>query len=112
MIPRMADQLNPPCRVMGLREGTPVRHGALSVWRHVGRESGAKAMSLRVLELAPGTSPGLLNGDCEEVLFVLEGRGTAYVEGRPQDVEADTGLFVPPRACLTLVNDGPERLTL
>ena len=97
---------------MGLREGAPARHGALTVWRHVGRESGATAMSLRVLDVAPGTTPGLLNGECEEVLFVLDGRGTAYVEGRPQAVEPDTGLFVPPRACLTVVNGGPGALTL
>jgi mannose-6-phosphate isomerase-like protein (cupin superfamily) len=112
MIPRMADLLNPPCRVMDLREGAPARHGVLTVWRHVGRESGARAMSLRVLDVAPGTSPGLLNGDCEEVLFVLEGRGTAYVDGIGHQVEPDTGVFVPPRACLTLVNPGPAALTL
>ena len=112
MIPRMADHLNPPCRVMGLREGAPARHGVLSVWRHVGRESGAAAMSLRVMDVAPGTSPGLLNGDCEEVLYVLEGRGTAYVEGRPHAVEAETGVFVPPGSCLTIVNPGPATLTL
>ena len=97
---------------MGLREGEPLRHGALSVWRHVGRESGATAMSLRVLEVQPGTSPGLLNGDCEEVLFVLEGRGTAYIDGGPHAVDADTGVFVPPRACLTIVNPGTAALTL
>jgi mannose-6-phosphate isomerase-like protein (cupin superfamily) len=69
-------------------------------------------MSLRVLDLAPGLSPGLLGSDCEEVLFVLEGRGTAYVEGRPHAIEPDTGVFVPPGACLTIVNEGPGTLTL
>jgi hypothetical protein len=85
MIPRMAEHLNPPCRVMGLREGTPARHGVLSEWRHVGRESGATAMSLRVLDALPGTSPGLLNGDCEQVLFVLgaAARPTSKAGHRP-----------------------------
>jgi mannose-6-phosphate isomerase-like protein (cupin superfamily) len=112
MIPRMADLLNPPCRVMDLREGAPVRHGTLTVWRHVGRESGAAAISLRVIEVGEGVTPGLLNGACEEVLFVLEGRGTVYVDGHPEPVDHGTGVFVPPRACLTIVNAERTPLTL
>ena len=101
------------CRVMGLREGEPSRHGRLRAWRHVGRESGAAALSLRVLEVEPGgPTPGLRNGPCEEVLFVLDGRGTAYVDGWHHEIGPDTGLFVPPGACLTLAASGPEPLVL
>jgi mannose-6-phosphate isomerase-like protein (cupin superfamily) len=101
------------CRVMGLRESEPLRHGRLRVWRHIGRESGAAALSLRVLEAeAGGPTPGLRNGPCEEVLFVLAGRGTAHVDGWPHEIGPDTGLFVPPGACLTLVAAGPEPLSL
>ena len=101
------------CRVMGLREGEPSRHGRLRAWRHVGRESGAAALSLRVLEAeAGGPTPSLRNGPCEEVLFVLQGRGMAHVEGWPHEIGPDTGLFVPPGARLTLVAAGPEPLTL
>ena len=49
----MAVTLKGACRVMGLREGEPARQGRLRVWRHVGRESGAAALSLRVLEVDP-----------------------------------------------------------
>lgn len=97
---------------MDLREGAPVRVGVLSVWRHVGRESGAAAMSLRVLDVQPGAAPVLQNGDCEEVLFVLEGRGTLHIAGDPHAVEADMGAFVPPGASLAIVNPGPGVLTL
>ena len=62
--------LDGPCRVMDLREGDALTAGPLRVWRHVGRESGAAAVSLRVLDLASGASAGLRNADCEEVLFV------------------------------------------
>jgi mannose-6-phosphate isomerase-like protein (cupin superfamily) len=109
----MAVTLKGACRVMGLRESAPVRHGPLLVWRHVGRESGAAALSLRVLEVEAGEpAPGLRNGPCEEVLFVLRGQGTAHVDGWPHEIGPDTGLFVPPGACLTLVAAGPEPLTL
>ena len=109
----MAALLKGACRVMGLHEGEPVRHGRLRAWRHVGRESGAAALSLRVLEVdAGGEAPCLRNGPCEEVLFVLQGRGTAHVDGWAHAIAPDTGLFVPPGARLTLVAAGPEPLTL
>ena len=110
----MAVTLKGACRVMGLREGEPTRHGRLRVWRHIGRESGAAALSLRVLEVEAGgeASPGLRNGPCEEVLFVLQGQGTAYVDGWAHSIAPDTGLFVPPGAGLTLMAAGPEPLIL
>ena len=109
----MAVTLKGACRVMGLREGEPSDHGPLRVWRHVGGESGAAALSLRVLEVeAGGKAPALRNGPCEEVLFVLQGQGTAYVDGWAHPIGPDTGLFVPPGAVLALVAAGPEHLTL
>ena len=101
------------CRVMGLREGDPVRHEGFRVWRHVGRETGAQAVSLRILEVDPGAvTPGLANGECEEVLFVLEGRGTAHIDGWPHAIEPETGLFVPPRAQMVLAASAAGPLTL
>src|SRR5262245_31148421 len=107
----MAIVLNGACRLMELRDGAPQRHGPLRVWRHVGRDSGAEAISLRVLELDAGTT-GLVAGACEEVLFVIQGRGTAYLDGWPHEIEPDVGLFVAPRARLTLVNAEPQPLAL
>ena len=52
----MAVTLKGACRVMGLREGEPSRHGPLRVWRHIGHESGAAALSLRVLEVEAGAT--------------------------------------------------------
>jgi mannose-6-phosphate isomerase-like protein (cupin superfamily) len=53
-------------RVTGLKDGEPVREGALRIWNHFGGD----AVSLRVLEL-DGTAT-LRNETEEEVLYVLE----------------------------------------
>ncbi|PYQ55137.1 MAG: hypothetical protein DMF78_03225, partial [Acidobacteria bacterium] len=108
----MPNLLRGACRVMGPRDGEPVREGPLRVWRHVGRESGSEAVSLRVLECGPGTSPGLRNGPCEEVLFVLEGSGTVFLDGQPHPVSPETGIFIAPEAVLTLENAGPAPFAL
>src|SRR5262249_59029445 len=101
------------CRVMGLREGEPERHDALRVWRHVGRETGAEAVSLRVLEASPGAlTPGLVDGACEEVAYVLEGHGTVSIDGWAYPVAPETGLFVPPGAQMVLTASAAGPLTL
>ena len=66
------------CLVGGLRDGEPLEHGNLKIWRHIGRAVGAEAITLRVLECGAGTSPGLRNRDCDEVLYVLQGEGTIF----------------------------------
>lgn len=89
-----------------------MRRGPLRVFRHVGRESGAEAVSLRVLELDPGGKAGLRNGECEEVLFVLQGLGSLTLEGARYDLEPETGIFARPGALLSLHSRGPGPLTL
>jgi mannose-6-phosphate isomerase-like protein (cupin superfamily) len=59
------------CRVSEMREGEPLIHGTLRLWRHISRASGAQAISLRVMEFAPGLSPGIRNDDCDEILYVI-----------------------------------------
>jgi hypothetical protein len=53
----MAVDLVGGCRVSAMREGTPHVEGSLSVWNKVGTATGAKAISLRVLEYGDGLSP-------------------------------------------------------
>src|SRR2546428_9365277 len=59
------------CRVSQMREGEPLTEGTLRIWNQIGRATGAQAISLRILEFAPGLSPGICNDDCDEILFVL-----------------------------------------
>jgi mannose-6-phosphate isomerase-like protein (cupin superfamily) len=108
----MARKLAGGCRVWDLKEGRPRRLGGLKIWDRAGRRSGAKAISLSVIEVDRGLSPGLQTVDADDVLYVLEGRFTAYVDGWPRRIGPDTGLYLRPGACLTINNDGPGPLTL
>jgi mannose-6-phosphate isomerase-like protein (cupin superfamily) len=100
------------CRVSELREGRPEERGTLKIFRHVDRETGASAITLRVLELAPGLSPTLANQSCDEVLYVLEGRGRALLDAEAHEVAPDVGLYLRPGASLAFENPGPGNLVL
>ena len=68
----MAITLEGGCRVSEMREGQPFTAGTLRIWNRIGRATGAQAISLRVMEFAPGLSTGLRNGDYDEILYVLD----------------------------------------
>lgn len=112
----MAVELAGGCRVSAMREGTPQVVGTLSIWKQVGKDAGARAISLRVLEFGVGLSPGLRNTDCDEVLYVLEDlddpdqpkRCTAFLDGRPHRVQPRTGIYLRPGQTLMVDNPGPE----
>lgn len=108
----MVEELPGGCRVFGAREGEPAPHRGLKVWRHVGRERGARAISLSVLELLPGGSSAWRNGDCDEVLFVLEGEADLLLDGIADRVQPDTGIFARPGARVALANPGRKALTI
>lgn len=108
----MARVLEGGCRVSGLKEGRPRTIGGIKVWSHAGPTSGAKAISLRVMEFGPGVSSGLRNSDADEVLYVFEGLATAYLDGRPHAVGPETGIYLRPGACLTIDNPAPRPFTL
>jgi mannose-6-phosphate isomerase-like protein (cupin superfamily) len=99
------------CRVTALREGEPRIHGALRVWPHFGRERGANAISLRILELSAG-GVDLRNDAADEVLYVLGGEGVAAIGGREQRLSRDVAFYLAPGQALTLRNDGPAPLLL
>jgi mannose-6-phosphate isomerase-like protein (cupin superfamily) len=102
------------CRVSRLREGTPEERGSLRIFRHVDRTTGASAISLRVLEFAPGLSPTLANASCDEILFVLAGKGVVLLDGQSYVVGPETGIYLKPGARLAVEVDGPapEPLTM
>ena len=106
----MAIELSGGCRVSLLREGAAKEQGTLRDWQHAGRENGAAAISLRVLELAPGRSPRLGGTACDEVLYVFEGQGTLHFEGGSRSIGPDTGVYVPPGASFEIENS--QALTL
>ena len=68
----MAVILEGGCRVSEVREGEPVINGTLRVWNRIGRATGAQAISLRVMEFAPGLSPTIRNEEYDQILYVLD----------------------------------------
>lgn len=106
------------CRVSDLREGEPVSHGTLRIWNQIGRATGAQAISLRVLEFAPGLSPGILNVDCDEILFVLDEfetgtpPSTVFIDGHRFEAGADTGIYLRPGETFAVDNPGPDQLVM
>jgi mannose-6-phosphate isomerase-like protein (cupin superfamily) len=110
----MAVVLEGGCRVSTMHEGIPRVSGSLKIWNQIGKASGAKAISLRVLEFGPGTSPALRNSESDEVLYVLEdleggvGNGCkVLIDDIAYEVGPQTGVYLRPRQSLTVQNAGP-----
>jgi len=68
----MTETLEGGCHVSHMHDGAPLVEGTLRIWRQVGRATGAQAISLRVMEFAPGMSPAIRNDDCDQILYVLD----------------------------------------
>jgi mannose-6-phosphate isomerase-like protein (cupin superfamily) len=106
----MPIELTGGCRVSRLREGAALDLGTVRVWQHAGRESGAAAISLRVLEVGPGRSPRLGGAACDEVLYVFEGAGALLFEGGSRPIGTDTGFYIPPGARFEIEASAPMTL--
>ncbi|HEX7253402.1 MAG TPA: cupin domain-containing protein, partial [Thermoanaerobaculia bacterium] len=101
------------CRVFGLREGEPTtRRGGLTVWRHVGRERGAAAISLSILELEPGSSAAWRNGASDEVLGILDGEGFLTVAGARHSLGPGSGVYVRPHDLVQIASTAGKPLAI
>ena len=111
----MAVVLEGGCRVSTMHEGVPHVSGSLKVWNQIGRANGAEAISLRILEFGPGSSPVLRNRECDEVSYVLEDledeTATAgcsvVIDGSSYEVGPRCGIYLRPGQTLHIEN--PER---
>src|SRR5215207_5297265 len=92
----MAVVLEGGCRVSTMHEGEPRVSGSLKIWNQIGKASGAKAISLRLLEFGPGTSPPLSNRESDEVLYVLEGNCTVVIDNDAYELGPETGVYLRP----------------
>lgn len=91
-----------------MHDGAPEVVGSLKIWNRIGKATGADAISLRILEFEPGTSPVLRNDECDEVLYVLEGSCAVVIEGNAYQVGPETGVYVRPGQTLSVENPGPD----
>lgn len=79
----MSITLEGGCRVADMHDGEPLAEGTLRIWNQIGRTTGAQAISLRILEFAPGLSPAIRNRNCDEILYVLDSeRGLVAERGQ------------------------------
>lgn len=112
----MAVVLEGGCRVSTMDEGTPHVSGSLRIWNQIGRASGAEAISLRILEVGPGSSPRLRNRESDEVLYLLEDSNgettsrycTIFIDESRYEVGPQTGIYLRPGQTLSVENSGPD----
>jgi len=104
----MAVVLEGGCRVSTMHEGEPRVSGSLKIWNQIGKTTGAKAISLRVLELGPGTSPVLRNDASDEVFYVLEGNCTIVIDEVAYELGPETGVYLRPGQPLRVENFGAD----
>ena len=69
---------------------------------------GCELFTLRTVRAVYGHSIARQTGDCEELLFVLGGRGTVITAEGEHAVEAETGLLLGPGDHYEFVNDDHE----
>src|SRR5262245_54347790 len=115
----MSVDLEGGCRVSEMREGEPLTNGSLRLWNRIGCTTGAEAISLRVMEFAPGISPMIRNEDCDQILYVLNnghdtgGRGIKlFINECSFEVAADSGIYVRPGKTFGVFNPGPDPVTI
>ena len=112
----MAVVLEGGCRVSTMHEGTPHVSASLKVWSQISKANGAEAISLRILEFGPGSSPGLRNRECDEVLYLLENLNdeaasagcTVFIDGSAHELGPQTGVYLRPGQTMNVENSGPD----
>lgn len=78
----------------------------------IDREAGSERLEQRVLRFSAGRSRPRRVDDAQQVLFVAAGRGILFVDGRPHDLEPDTGAYVAAGETYEVENTGPDELVV
>ena len=84
-----------------------MRDGTLTIRNQIGPETGAKAITLRILEFAPGVSPLLKNEDLDEVLFSLAAC-KLVIDELTHELEPQSGVFIRAGQAFRVHNRGTE----
>lgn len=76
------------------------------------RGEGLEALSVWKETIAPGKSTPPHHHECEEVVVVLAGAGTLFIDGRERSFQAGDTLVLPARLDHQIVNSGTTELTM
>lgn len=80
------------------------------------RATGAVGVTCRVVEIFPETQGGVraphVHDDLEEVIYVLQGQGRAWVDGEETVVTAGDLLVIPMQSSHRIINPGAGALRL
>jgi mannose-6-phosphate isomerase-like protein (cupin superfamily) len=83
-----------------------------SVRLTIGPHNGSEHLEQRVTRFAPGRSKEHMLEGRQEVVYVVSGRGTLHIEGRPHDLEPDMGAYVAAGERFEVENPGPGELVV
>jgi quercetin dioxygenase-like cupin family protein len=76
------------------------------------RSQGTRNVEAWKQSLAPGAATPPHFHECEEVIYVLEGKGEIAIEGEAMPFQADCTLILPPGQVHQITNTGSEVIRL
>lgn len=72
--------------------------------------NGCDRLEQRVIRFAPGRSRERKLDGRQEVLFVVAGSGTLHLDGKPHEIEPETGVYIAAGETYSVENPGPSEL--
>src|ERR1041385_4523876 len=111
------------CRVSQMHDGEPLVAGTVRVWKQTGRATGAQAISLSVIEYAPGISPAIQNDECDQILYVVNDREAIEethdsasiriaIDGNVFPISLDTGIYIRANQKFSIDNSSGRSITI
>jgi mannose-6-phosphate isomerase-like protein (cupin superfamily) len=83
-----------------------------SVRLTIGKDVGSEHLEQRVIRFAPGRSKEHVLDGRQEVVYVVSGRATLHIEGRPHELEPDMGAYIAAGERFVVENPGPDELVV
>lgn len=77
-----------------------------------GPRDGLKAMEMWSQTISPGAETPMHRHACEEIIFVISGRGECEIEGDLRSFNDGATLIIPPDAVHRIANTGPSEMRL
>jgi mannose-6-phosphate isomerase-like protein (cupin superfamily) len=76
------------------------------------RARGCERLEQRVIHYGAGRSRARSHANAQEILYVVSGSGTLYLEGGEHSLESDAGVFVSAGEAYEIENSGPDPLVV